>query len=42
MFEVAPPPRFVVPAGFKFSDHDIAEWNRPGGIIELVRVDAKP
>lgn len=37
MFEVAPRV-FVVPEGFKFSDHDISEWNRPDGIIRIERI----
>lgn len=27
---------FMVPAGFKLSEADMAEWNKPGGIIEIV------
>ncbi len=34
-----PPPLFVVPKGFKVSDQDRAEWNKPGGIIMIERVE---
>lgn len=36
MFEVAPRV-FVVPAGFKLSEQDRAEWTRADGIIRLER-----
>jgi hypothetical protein len=38
MFEVAPR-IFVLPAGFKLSEHDMAEWNRPDGMISLVPLE---
>lgn len=37
MFEVAPRV-WVIPAGFRLSEHDMARWNRPDGWIELVRL----
>lgn len=36
MFEFVPWRPFQVPAGFKFTDHDIAEWSKPNGWIEII------
>lgn len=38
MFEIMVPFRFVVPAGFRLTDQEKAEWKRPDGIIEIVRL----
>lgn len=35
MFVRGLPPMMIVPPGFHIDEADLAEWGRPGGIIEM-------